>query len=71
MREYFLEDVLHPKGGITIKVKDDRDCVFCERCSGIWWDYTNLIYMIACEDGNDPWSRPCKHFKEDHLSTGE
>ena len=28
MREYFLEDGLHPDGGITIRCKDDHDCVF-------------------------------------------
>lgn len=64
MREYFLEDVLHPNGGITIKCEDDHDCVFCAKCSDVWWDYTNLIYMIACEDDHDPWDRPCKYFKE-------
>lgn len=65
MRKYFLEDPLHPKGGITIECNDDRDCVFCERCTDVWWDYTNLIYMIACADDHDPWERPCKYFKEE------
>ena len=32
MRKYFLEDSLHPRGGITINVKLDNDCVFCENC---------------------------------------
>lgn len=53
MRTYFLEDDLHPKGGITINVECDRDCVFCEHCTDIWWDYTNLIYMIYCDLGKD------------------
>ena len=64
MRKYFLRDPLHPDGGITINCKDDHDCVFCERCTDVFWDYTNLIYMITCADDHDPWERPCKHFKE-------
>lgn len=64
VRKYFLEDPLHPKGGIVIECKDDHDCVFCERCMDVFWDYTNLIYMIACADDHDPWERPCKYFKE-------
>lgn len=63
-REYFLEDPIHPKGGITIKCKDDTDCVFCEHCTDIFWDYTNLVYMIHCNKEHDPWDRPCEHFKE-------
>ena len=64
MRKYFLRDPLHPDGGITIRCKDDSDCVFCERCTDVFWDYTNLIYMITCADDHDPWERPCKYFKE-------
>lgn len=52
-REYFLEDPLHPKGGIRINVKFDRDCVFCKHCTDVYWDYTNLIYMLLCDLGND------------------
>lgn len=63
-REYFLEDPLHPRGGITIKCKDVTDCVFCEHCTDVFWDYTNLIYMIHCEEEHDTWDRPCKYFKE-------
>lgn len=64
MREIFLEDVLHPKGGITVKVKHDEDCLFCEHCSFFLLDYTNLIYLISCDEDHDPWVRPCEHFKE-------
>jgi len=63
MRDYVLLDPLHPNGGVTI-LADERDCVFCKYCTDIWWDYTNLIYMIACERGHEPWNRPCKYFKE-------
>ena len=63
-RTYFLNDPLHPKGGITIKCKDDHDCVFCKHCTEIYWDYTHLIYMIFCDNDHDPWKRPCEFFEE-------
>lgn len=63
-RTYFLNDPLHPKGGITITCKDDHDCVFCKHCTDIYWDYTHLIYMIFCDIDNDPWKRPCEFFEE-------
>ena len=65
-RQYFLQDPLHPKGGLAIKAKEN-DCVFCKHCTDVWWDYTNLIYMIACEEEHDPWDRPCKYFKEEQI----
>ena len=64
-RKYFLNDPLHPKGYITVTCKDDHDCVFCKHCTDIFWDYTNLIYMLVCELGRDPFDRPCECFKED------
>ena len=65
MRTYFLEDPIHPKGGITVSCKDDHDCVFCDHCTDVFWDYSNLIYMILCDEDHDPWSRPCKYFTEE------
>ena len=64
MRTYFLEDPFHPSGGITVDCKDDQDCVFCDHCTDVFWDYTNLIYMIICKENRDPWKRPCEYFKE-------
>lgn len=64
MREYFLEDPLHPNGGITVRCKYDNDCVFCDHCTDVFWDYTNLIYMIFCEEEHDTSVRPCFHFVE-------
>lgn len=64
MRKYFLEDWFHPQGGIWVVCKDDHDCVFCDHCTDVWWDYTHLIYAVACEIGSDPWERPCEHFIE-------
>ena len=72
MREYFLFDPINPNGGITIGVKCDQDCVFCRHCSGIYWDYSNLIYMMMCElerdeinGGNKDGEHTCKFFEED------
>ena len=59
-----MEDVLHPEGGITIRCKDDNDCVFCKHCTDVFWDYTNLIYMIICDLDRNPWERPCACFAE-------
>ena len=64
MRKYFLGDPLHPKGGITVSCKDDHDCVFCDHCTDVWWDYSHLIYGINCDIGGDPNERPCKFFVE-------
>lgn len=68
-REYFLEDALHPNGGFTIRVKYDHDCVFCKHCTDIWWDYSNLIYMLRCELDKDgeAWENEehtCEKFEE-------
>ena len=64
MKKYFLSDPLHPKGGITINVKNDDNCVFCKHCSDIYWDYTHLIYMILCELENDHPKMTCRNFEE-------
>lgn len=65
-REYLLEDSIHLRGGITIKCKVEIDCMFCEHCTDVFWDYTNLIYIIHCEKEHDIWDRPCKYFKENN-----
>ena len=64
MRKYFLEDPMHPMGGIEIGVKRDADCVFCKHCTDVIWDYENLIYMIFCDIDQDTWEENCKHFEE-------
>ena len=64
-RTYKLDDPLHPDGGPTILVKHDKSCVFCSKCTDIFWDYTNLIYAICCEEDHDPWKYPCEYFEED------
>ncbi len=62
MKTYKLKDPIHPDGGITIKVKHDEDCVFCQHCERILWDYTHLIYHISCELNCDVSIRPCEKF---------
>ena len=68
MRTYKLKDPLHPDGHLTINVKYDHDCVFCTHCDSILWDYTNLIYGIGCDLGNETnEEHTCKDFEEvDH-----
>lgn len=67
MREFTLKDNLLTGGELKIKCQDDHDCVFCNHCKDIFWDYSNLIYMIICDLNLDPWKRPCKHFKEEDI----
>lgn len=64
MRKYKLHDPLHPDGGPIINVKHDNDCVFCKHCTDVFWDYTNLIYAIWCENDHDTSKRPCEYFEE-------
>ena len=52
-REYFLEDPLHPRGGINIKCKYETDCVFCEHCTDVFWDYTKITHECIAENLSD------------------
>lgn len=63
-RSYFLEDRLHPKGGVEYICEDDDDCVFCDHCDAVFWDYTNGIYMVGCDADHDASIRHCPYFKE-------
>ena len=42
MRTYHLSDPIGP--GLTFKVHNDKDCIFCRYCQCIW-DYSNGPYM--------------------------
>lgn len=64
-RKYFLKDPLHPEGGFHINVKREKDCVFCDHCTDIFWDYTNLIYGIVCSEDHDINAEDCQYFRED------
>lgn len=65
MRKYFLEDLMHPSGGVFVNVRRDKDCVFCQHCTDVFWDYTNLIYGIACDEDHDTNDDDCRYFRED------
>lgn len=45
-RTYRLADPPFP--GLTLSVKNDKDCIFCKHCSCVW-DYTNGPYMFSCD----------------------
>lgn len=64
-RIYRLNDSLSITGYKEIICKDDHDCVFCKHCEDIFWDYSNLIYLIICGKGHDWLKRPCNDFEED------
>jgi hypothetical protein len=68
MREYHLDDPPFP--GLTINVKNDKDCILCEHCTCIW-DYTNGPYMffcdkdrLECSEAKTPEEHTCELFKE-------
>lgn len=58
MREFLLD------GHIKIKCKNDKDCLFCDHCSDIFWDYSNGPYMIICDLGEEPVNNTCRYFTE-------
>lgn len=65
MKKYFLCDPANPNGGIEINVKNDDNCVFCKYCTGVFWDYTNLVYMIFCELEEEHLEMTCSKFEEE------
>ena len=69
MREYHLDDPPFP--GLTIKVKNDKDCIFCKHCH-CFWDYTNGPYMFSCDldrpecgEAKTPEEHTCDKFYEE------
>ena len=47
LREYILEDL--PNCGFRILTLPNT-CFFCEKCTDIFWDYSNGPYMFTCEE---------------------
>jgi len=47
----------------------DHACVFCKFCSAVWWDYTNGIYNIICDNDiygiNGNIENVCDKFEEE------
>lgn len=37
-----------------VMCENDKDCVFCDRCTDIFWDFSNGIYGIVCELNKKP-----------------
>lgn len=66
MREYILYDDFG--GKITVKVKQDKDCIFCKHCTDVYWDYTNGIWGLVCEldreEINNEITHTCEKFEE-------
>jgi hypothetical protein len=31
----------------------DRSCLFCDRCTDVFWDFTHGPYMFVCSAGAD------------------
>lgn len=50
MRIFQCEDGLLK--GPTQRVPD-KACVFCERCTDIFWDYSHGVYCIFCDKHED------------------
>lgn len=52
-----------------------NSCVFCKKCSDIWYDYSNGPYMYACEEGNDLTEKghigECEKFEDDSSNVFE
>lgn len=66
MREYQLKDPLHPNGGPLIRVKREKDCLFCAHCTDVFWDYMHGIYGIWCEGEHDiNHNDNCPYFEEE------
>ena len=58
MRTYKLTEDL------IVHCKNDKDCIFCDHCTDIFWDYSNGIYMINCDLSEEPFKDNCIYFKE-------
>ena len=72
-REYKLHDPIGP--GITLNVKNDKDCILCKHCDCIW-DYTNGPYMFSCDldrpecsEAETPEQHTCEMFEEQEENT--
>ena len=64
MREFKLSD------GRIVKCINDKDCVFCDHCTDIFWDYSHGIYMIFCDIGEEPFKENCRYFIEGGMNNG-
>lgn len=70
-REYTLYDFGFP--AMKIKVKNPKDCIFCDHCD-VFWDYTNGPYMLICgkqcpevDCAETPEEHTCELFTENEM----
>ena len=51
MKPYRLYDILG--SGMTVNAPDTC-CLFCSKCTDVYWDYENGPYMFFCTDELPP-----------------
>lgn len=64
-RKYKLEDDLF------VMCENDKDCVFCDHCTDIFWDFSNRIYGICCELNKEQNDGNCDCFIEEQSNDEE
>ena len=45
-----------------------RSCCFCAKCTDVFWDYTNGLYMFICDEDRDTsfgYYGQCEWFKDE------
>ncbi len=50
---------------VFVMCENDKDCVFCDHCTDIFWDFSNGIYGICCELNKKPNDGNCDEFIEE------
>lgn len=57
------------KCGLFVYTLPDHCCVFCKHCSAVWWDYSNGICNITCDNDiygiNGNIQNVCDKFEDD------
>lgn len=48
-----MSDKREYKCGPLTVIAPSRACLFCDRCSDVFWDYTHGPYMFFCDAGMD------------------
>lgn len=42
----------------------DNHCLFCKKCTDVFWDFTHGPYMFLCTEGHGNW-KTCNSFEEE------
>lgn len=56
---------------LFVMCENDKDCVFCDHCTDIFWDFSNGIYGIVCELEKEQVDGKCEFFVEEQNSDEE